>query len=471
MDHFSVLRDEQSAPFFDAARAGQLLIRRCALCGRYYPPNQSLCGDGEQLDWVPAGGEATLVTWAVDHGSVLDPVLAGPDGASSVFGVVELAEGPWLNVPIVGADPASLTKRGGPCDCASSRRATVRRCRPSRWRRGTGRADDVGRAPGDDRSPGRRPRRGRADGPPPHGVEAPDGTAVSDLFWLDGPPVVASAGGDPPAGGFPIEPPPSGFHVRIIRLPAPPAGVPADGHWLRVAGENPEQPGMHATDTLDFMIVLDGEIVLGMEEGERRLGPGDAVVQRGTMHRWRVVGDGPCTYVVAMLRTAPDARRRQCPRTPAGTDCRRAPACRHRSRSGGTIHRPARWSTAHDLRPRRTQRRGAHRPVADGRGGVAPRSGWRPRGPVAARPRRAGAWRSAWSTGLPATIPPTRAGTRPSQSTSTWSCPGISSSASVERRRSWSGPASSSCSAAPSTAGDRSVTKPVRMAAVMLTLA
>jgi len=109
MDHFSVLRDEQSALFFDAARAGQLLIRRCARCGRHYPPNQLLCGDGEQLDWVPAGGEATLVTWAVDHGSVLDPVLAGPDGASSVFGVIELVEGPWLNVPIVGADPASLT--------------------------------------------------------------------------------------------------------------------------------------------------------------------------------------------------------------------------------------------------------------------------------------------------------------------------------------------------------------------------
>jgi quercetin dioxygenase-like cupin family protein len=146
-----------------------------------------------------------------------------------------------------------------------------------------------------------------ADGRPPHSVEAPDGTAVSDLFWVDGPPAVASDGGDPPEGGFPIEPPPSGFHARIIRLPAPPPGVPADEHWLRVAGEDPEHPGMHATDTLDFMIVLDGEIVLGMEEGERRLGPGDAVVQRGTMHRWRVVGDRPCTFVVAMLRTAPDA--------------------------------------------------------------------------------------------------------------------------------------------------------------------
>jgi len=108
MEHFSVARDEHSAPFFDAAAAGQLLIRRCASCGRFYPPHQSLCVEGQELDWVPSAGGATLVTWAVDHGSVLDPVLAGPDGASSVFGVVELAEGPWLNVAIVGTDQSGL---------------------------------------------------------------------------------------------------------------------------------------------------------------------------------------------------------------------------------------------------------------------------------------------------------------------------------------------------------------------------
>jgi len=160
-----------------------------------------------------------------------------------------------------------------------------------------------------------------ADGSPPHTVEAPDGTAVSDLFWLDRPPATAADGGDPPAGGFPIEPPPSGFHVRVIRLPPPKAAALADEQWLHVAGESADRPGMHATDTLDFMIVLDGEIVLGMEDGERRLSRGDAVVQRGTMHRWRVVGDRPCTYVVAMLRTAADL-----PPPPVRLEPRPAPA-------------------------------------------------------------------------------------------------------------------------------------------------
>jgi len=35
------------------------------------------------------------------------------------------------------------------------------------------------------------------------------------------------------------------------------------------------------------------------------LGPGDCVVQRGTMHRWRPVGDGPVRYVAVMLPVVP----------------------------------------------------------------------------------------------------------------------------------------------------------------------
>jgi quercetin dioxygenase-like cupin family protein len=60
---------------------------------------------------------------------------------------------------------------------------------------------------------------------------------------------------------------------------------------------------MHATDTLDFMVVLEGEIVLGLDDGEHHLVAGDTVVQRGTRHRWRVAGEAPCTYAVFMLRT------------------------------------------------------------------------------------------------------------------------------------------------------------------------
>ncbi|KAF2087287.1 hypothetical protein K490DRAFT_23256, partial [Saccharata proteae CBS 121410] len=46
--------------------------------------------------------------------------------------------------------------------------------------------------------------------------------------------------------------------------------------------------GMHRTATLDYICVLDGEIELELDGGEKRVvGKGDVVVQRGTMHRWR----------------------------------------------------------------------------------------------------------------------------------------------------------------------------------------
>jgi mannose-6-phosphate isomerase-like protein (cupin superfamily) len=53
-------------------------------------------------------------------------------------------------------------------------------------------------------------------------------------------------------------------------------------------------PGMHTTDTIDFEVVLDGTIVLELDDGaEVTLNPGDTVVQNGTRHRWRNPGDTP----------------------------------------------------------------------------------------------------------------------------------------------------------------------------------
>lgn len=53
-------------------------------------------------------------------------------------------------------------------------------------------------------------------------------------------------------------------------------------------------PGMHATDTIDFEVVLDGTVVLELDDGATvTLRPGDTVVQNGTRHRWSNPGDTP----------------------------------------------------------------------------------------------------------------------------------------------------------------------------------
>jgi uncharacterized protein len=105
---FRVERDELSTPFFEATERGRLLIRRCPNCARAYRPQVEGCGDSDSLGWEAAKGVGILVSWAVDHSTPLDHTLTSPDGSKVTFGIVELDEGPWLQVPIVGCDPSSL---------------------------------------------------------------------------------------------------------------------------------------------------------------------------------------------------------------------------------------------------------------------------------------------------------------------------------------------------------------------------
>jgi quercetin dioxygenase-like cupin family protein len=140
-----------------------------------------------------------------------------------------------------------------------------------------------------------------SDGAAPNTIVT-DTVAVSEVLWLDGP--LPSIADDPDKGdsGFALEPPPGGASARIIRMPGIPHGADPDSTWLRVAGDDPDTPGMHATDTLDLMVVLEGSVVMGLEDGERVIGPGEFVIQRGTAHRWRPADEHGWTYFVTRLR-------------------------------------------------------------------------------------------------------------------------------------------------------------------------
>jgi len=139
------------------------------------------------------------------------------------------------------------------------------------------------------------------DGVAPTTIETKT-VAVSEVLWIDGPLLSMSDSPDKADSGFALEPPPGGASARIIRMPGIPAGADPDTTWLRVAGDDADTPGMHATDTLDLMVVLEGSVVMGLEDGERTIGPGEFVIQRGTLHRWRPADKHGWTYFVAMLR-------------------------------------------------------------------------------------------------------------------------------------------------------------------------
>jgi hypothetical protein len=57
-----------------------------------------------------------------------------------------------------------------------------------------------------------------------------------------------------------------------------------------------DSPGMHTTPSVDYGVVLDGEVWLELDDGSlTRLRQGDTVVQNGTRHAWRNLGDAPVT--------------------------------------------------------------------------------------------------------------------------------------------------------------------------------
>ena len=64
---------------------------------------------------------------------------------------------------------------------------------------------------------------------------------------------------------------------------------------------DPDRPGMHTTQTVDVGVVLDGQLVLELDDGEVLLGPGDVIVQNGTRHAWRNRGDRNCTMAFVMI--------------------------------------------------------------------------------------------------------------------------------------------------------------------------
>jgi quercetin dioxygenase-like cupin family protein len=57
----------------------------------------------------------------------------------------------------------------------------------------------------------------------------------------------------------------------------------------------------HKTPTIDFIFVISGQIEMIMDKGKTILSAGDTVVQRATLHSWRVVGDKPCKFAAVLV--------------------------------------------------------------------------------------------------------------------------------------------------------------------------
>jgi len=99
-----------------------------------------------------------------------------------------------------------------------------------------------------------------------------------------------------------LEPPAGGTAWRVFEVP------PDDVMRAAMASaagtmEGIEADGFHTTETIDYVMVLEGEVALELDTGEVTLGPGDCVVQRGTRHAWRNRSGRPVRMVAVMLST------------------------------------------------------------------------------------------------------------------------------------------------------------------------
>jgi quercetin dioxygenase-like cupin family protein len=141
-------------------------------------------------------------------------------------------------------------------------------------------------------------------------IDANPGLTFYELYMTEGVPQLANLESDPMLKGTKGFPGPGGTMFRLISYPAkrpegwkPPAGVTFES-GLRELSEKlpgmgdhfePDAPGMHTSDTIDYAVVVRGEMVLELDDGEKvHLRSGDCVVQNGTRHRWRNPLPEPC---------------------------------------------------------------------------------------------------------------------------------------------------------------------------------
>jgi hypothetical protein len=135
------------------------------------------------------------------------------------------------------------------------------------------------------------------DGEPPTVMDF--GAIVTTEIWVTGstPPDLASAD-DASLREWEIDPPVRGSAFRVVTImPVGEEEKPAPGE-----GE-PEFLGEHATDTLDYVVVLSGEITMTIGGRDETLYAGDCVVQRATPHDWVNRGSEPCVLAGVLLST------------------------------------------------------------------------------------------------------------------------------------------------------------------------
>jgi len=143
-------------------------------------------------------------------------------------------------------------------------------------------------------------------------MESMPGLALTDLWETTTAPADNSGTEDATARPVRLVPPHTGSVFRIVEFPP-------DSHWRSGdaaeaftsigAADAPDlesnDPMRHKTSTIDYIVVLKGEMYAILDSGETLLKSGDVFVQRGTMHSWSVRGNESCIIAAVLIGAIP----------------------------------------------------------------------------------------------------------------------------------------------------------------------
>lgn len=145
------------------------------------------------------------------------------------------------------------------------------------------------------------------------------GTVFHEVWSTAATPVRVDNGSDPSTGPLVLPPPVHGTRIRFVDIPPDTADYLAHGAARMqdafseigdtaastVKADSPH-PLMHRTESVDYGIVIEGELTLVLDDSEVQLRPGSVVIQRGTNHAWANRSQAPCRMLFVLIDGAYD---------------------------------------------------------------------------------------------------------------------------------------------------------------------
>jgi mannose-6-phosphate isomerase-like protein (cupin superfamily) len=143
------------------------------------------------------------------------------------------------------------------------------------------------------------------DGPAPNRKLRQATGLVSTLLWVTAEsPADISGSADRAEREVGVPPPPNGSIFRLVEFPPGTKEMSREAvlEEMGVGSQGEaKHPGMHRTRSIDYAVVLEGEIDMLLDDSEVHLAAGDVLVQQGTNHAWVNRGSKPCQVAFVLI--------------------------------------------------------------------------------------------------------------------------------------------------------------------------